>query len=378
MKKKILIIYASYGSGHKAIANYIADYFKEQDSNLEIATLDIVTYSMKVVGSISQKMSNFFMLRMPHVHGMFYNLVSTKIGGDFIDDISTTIFKNKRMEKMITSFNPDIIIATHFFGASLYHYYTKKNLINAKLITIITDYDIIEIWTKFHKDASYVVAGNTFLQKDLLKNGVDKKKIKCFGIPIAPKIENGFNKESSLKKYKFSGKKMICLFFGGGGNGSMATIPYIKKLALNNPWLDIIFVAGRNEKSKNIVDDFATNNSLTNVRTIGFATNVPELIELSDFVITKPGGIQLTECLYFGKGVLMIRHSGGQEIANYKFFESQGYGKYFKTSWGLNNFVMGIKDNPDIIKEFSKNMKKHSNSDSMSKLYDLVKDTLNS
>ena len=30
MKKKILIPYASYGSGHKAIARYIEKYFKEQ------------------------------------------------------------------------------------------------------------------------------------------------------------------------------------------------------------------------------------------------------------------------------------------------------------------------------------------------------------
>ena len=36
MKKKILIIYASYGNGHKAIGKYIERYFLEQNSNLNV------------------------------------------------------------------------------------------------------------------------------------------------------------------------------------------------------------------------------------------------------------------------------------------------------------------------------------------------------
>ena len=54
MKKKILIPYASYGSGHKAIARYIEKYFKEQDPELEIKCLDMLEYSMPIIGKISQ------------------------------------------------------------------------------------------------------------------------------------------------------------------------------------------------------------------------------------------------------------------------------------------------------------------------------------
>ena len=119
MKKKVLVLYASYGSGHKSIANYVAEYIKKEDKNVEVATLDILTYSMRVIGSISQKINSFFMLKTPVIHNFFYNLTSTKVGGDVIDSISTQIFKNKRMENAIKKFNPDLIVATHFFGPSL-------------------------------------------------------------------------------------------------------------------------------------------------------------------------------------------------------------------------------------------------------------------
>mgnify|MGYP003301849249 CR=1 FL=1 len=36
MKKRILLTYATYGNGHRAIAEYIKSYFEAQDSELEI------------------------------------------------------------------------------------------------------------------------------------------------------------------------------------------------------------------------------------------------------------------------------------------------------------------------------------------------------
>ena len=140
MKKKILIMYASYGSGHKAIANYVADYIKKENNNYEVATLDILTYSMNIVGSISQKICNFFMLKTPAIHNMFYNISSTKVGGDVFDDVSLRIFKNKKMKSVLQKYNPDLVIATHFFGSGLIDYYNEKGITHAKLINIITDY----------------------------------------------------------------------------------------------------------------------------------------------------------------------------------------------------------------------------------------------
>ena len=377
MKKKVLIIYASYGSGHKSIANYIAKYIDSEDKNIEVATLDILTCSMNVIGSISQKINSFFMLKTPLIHSFFYNISSTKFGGDFVDSISMPMFLNKKMEKTLSKFKPDLVVATHFFGPSIAKYYNDKGVINADIMTVVTDYDVIELWMKFHEEIKYFVVGNKYMKRDLIKRGVNKNKVKEFGIPISPMTPSKFNRNEYLKKYDLTGKNKICVFFGGGGNGSSKTLPYIKKVAKCNPKLDIIFVAGKNEHSKEVVDNYIEAKNLKNVRTIGFATNVPDLLELSDFVISKPGGIQLTECLYFKKPVLMIRHSGGQEIANYKYFEKEGFGKFFKTRWGLNNYVKTVVNDDKILKKFSENMiKKSDNNDSIERVYDLIKDIL--
>ena len=44
MRKKILITYASYGTGHKAAAEAIYDYLKKQEKNWEVKILDVMNY----------------------------------------------------------------------------------------------------------------------------------------------------------------------------------------------------------------------------------------------------------------------------------------------------------------------------------------------
>lgn len=376
MKKKILIIYASYGNGHKAIGKYIEKYFLKENKDLEIKCIDLMDYAMPLIGKISQKVNSFFMLKTPIIHDLFYKSSNTVVGGYLADYISTTLFKNKKMRKALMDFNPDLTIATHFFGSSLISHYNRKGLINSKLVTVVTDYESCELWLNDYKCDDYLIVGDKSEVHSLVKRGIDKKKIKALGIPIAPYVDNNFNKTSFLKKLGIKGDKLVCVFFGGGGNGSMASIPYIKRLMKNRLDLDIIFIAGNNKKSKEMVDNYIQENNITNVHTLGFVTNVPELLQACDFVISKPGGAQSTECLYFHKPIMMINASGGQEIANYKFFTKNGYGIRFRTSFGLTRGVKNIVNNPESLKKMALNMANGDNHDAMAKLYELCKDLL--
>ena len=74
MKKRILLTYATYGNGHRAIAEYIQSYFKAQDSELEILAIDLLKYSTPIIGRLSQKITDFFLLKFPTGWSIIYNL----------------------------------------------------------------------------------------------------------------------------------------------------------------------------------------------------------------------------------------------------------------------------------------------------------------
>ena len=50
--KKILIMYATFGNGHRAIAKYIEEYFKSRDEEIEIKNIDILSYITPFINKI--------------------------------------------------------------------------------------------------------------------------------------------------------------------------------------------------------------------------------------------------------------------------------------------------------------------------------------
>ena len=369
MKKKILITYALYGNGHRAIAEYIENYFKKQDPNLEILSLDLLKYSTPIIGDLSQKISNFLILKFPIGWSLIYNLFDSRISSEVASRFTTNLFRNKKMKKVITDFNPDLTISTHFFGSSLIDLYNRKGFINSKLITVVTDYEAHALWLKGSKHEQAIIVGDKDEIKNLVKKCVNPKIIKPYGIPIHPQTSSDFDVKKAIKKYEFSGNKPICLFFGGGSVGGMMSLPYIKKMIKENLNMDIIFVAGKNKQSKAKVDALIEEYNATNVKTLGFVNNVPELLQIADFVVSKPGGAQTTECLYFKKPIIMINCTGGQEKANYKYFERNGFGKRFRFTFTFMTFMKAISNNKSVLNKMKNNMNKNKSEQAMEKLY---------
>ena len=372
MKKRILLTYAMYGNGHRAIAEYIESYFKSQDPDLEILSIDLLKYSTPILGRLSQKVTDFFLLKFPFGWSIIYSLFDTKLSATIANKTSMNLFKNKRMKKIITDFNPDLTISTHFFGSSLIDFYNRKGITHSKLITVVTDYEAHSLWLRGYKREQAIIVGDKDEVSYLVKKGVDRSKIKPIGIPINPITSVDFDILKATEKYGFDGSRPICLFFGGGGNGGTLSLPYIRKIIKSNLNIDFIYVAGKNQNSKQKVDRWIEEYGAKNIKTLGFVNNVPELLQICDFVVSKPGGAQTTESLYFKKPIIMINCSGGQEIGNFRYFEKNGYGKRFRTSFMFFRYIKKISDNPSIIAEMKSNMNKNKNHEAMEKLYKLA------
>lgn len=376
MKKRILLTYAMYGNGHRAIAEYIESYLHENDAELEILAIDLLKYSTPFLGRLSQKVTDFFLLKFPLGWSFIYNLFDSKFSSEIASKTSMRLFKNKRMKKIVTDFNPDLTISTHFFGSSLIDYYNRKGVTHSKLITVVTDYEAHSLWLKGYKKEEAIIVGDVDEVKFLVNKGVLKSKIKPIGIPIHPITDSNFNIAKAIKKYGFSGIRPICLFFGGGGNGGTHSLPYIRRIIKSNLDIDFIYAAGKNQKAKAKVDKWIKEYNAKNIKTFGYVNNIPELLQVCDFVVSKPGGAQTTESLYFNKPVIMINCSGGQERANYKYFVKNGYGRRFRTAYTFSRYMKEISDNPIIIEEMRKKMEKNNNDKAMEKLYKIVIDCL--
>ena len=216
MKKRILIPYATYGTGHKSIANYIKKYF-EENGDYECMVVDLIPYFVPVVGKISQKFSALLMEKFPAIWTIIFFSFDNKLTAYIAGNITTNLINNKKLKKDIIKYNPDITISTYFLGTDLITKYNKKGLTNSKVVTVVTDYKAHEFWLNSLKGMDAIIVSSFEERINLLRKGFKNKQIHTTGIPICPETCDNIKKEELLKKFKIKNNKKTVLFFCGGG-----------------------------------------------------------------------------------------------------------------------------------------------------------------
>ena len=374
MKKKILITYASYGSGHKTVANYIYEYFKEH-GDYDVKIVDVMDYA-SLIGKINLKLFNMifkFQFSLPATIG--YELSDNKIVTAPYK-IYTKACLNKQLQKDFLEYNPDLLIATHFFGGIMMGSINKKYHTKTKIITIITDYCSNCMWIQNHKYEDYIIVSNEIVKKEVLKFGVDEKKICPFGIPLSSKFKVTDDKEKIKFKYNIKNNKPIILFFGGGSMGSSFTYNYLKALLKLKLDINIIFVAGKNVELQNKVNDLVMKENTPNITVLGFTNDVSNLLNIATLVITKPGGLSVTEALEMKTPMILIPGNGGQENYNANYVTKNKFGLRVRTPFQLSRVMKKINNNPEIVQNMYNNLKNQEENKSIEKLFNLVEKEL--
>lgn len=88
------------------------------------------------------------------------------------------------------------------------------------------------------------------------------------------------------------------MLVGEQGFGKDKVFNMLKSIIESFPTLQIIAISGKNEKIKEQFDELVENtNSKDTVKILQYTNKIPELMSVSDLVITKPGGLTTTESL---------------------------------------------------------------------------------
>ena len=371
MKKKILIPYATYGSGHKSIAIYIKNYF-ESTGKYECLTLDLLDYSLPILGKFTRFSSNTLMTKFPVLWSLLFFCFDNKLSAYVTSNMSIRLFDNDKLRKKVQEFNPDLTISTHFWGTDIINKFNKKGITSSKIVTVVTDYVAHDVWLKSLNDIDAIIVSGFDERLKLLSKGFKNNQIYTSGIPISPQLKTNLNKTDLKKKYKINNKKKTVLFFVGGGDGAIFNLIYFKELLKNKYECNILFVAGRSKKAYNKAKEYVKRYKSKNVRLFGFVTNINELYYVSDFVITKPGGVQVTECLLFLCPMLLIKSNGGQEIGNKRFLLKKGYARKAYNKYTFNKCFNELLTNDNLRNKMKKNISKIKQNKSMEKLYKIV------
>jgi len=227
-----------------------------------------------------------------------------------------------KLNYLLQEFKPDLIISTHPFATQMCAILKRKEKINCKIATILTDYHIHPQWLISYEYVDYFFVSNNQMKIDMINEGDEDNKIFVTGIPVSNRFSEPFNNDNIYKEFELTPEKPVVLFFAGGefGLGRNTTYMVLKALIRLFKDLQVVAISGKNKKmNKKFNELVELTNTSDRVKIIEYSNKVPELMHISIGVITKPGGLTITESLVSHLPIVVINPIPGQEEENAEF-----------------------------------------------------------
>jgi len=319
-KKRILLLSEGFGTGHTQAAQALAVGLRRLFPNLQTRVMELGTFLHPTLAPLVFSVYRKTIVSQPKLYGLFYRSQAKKTLNRFARLALHRIFYRHTAE-IIEQLKPDTIVCTHPFPSAVVARLKRAGL-SIPLCTVITDYDVHGAWVSDEVN-KYMVSTEDVKQKLMLR-GVPGDRIEVTGIPVHPNFWQPNNREEL--RQRFGLKDMPTVLVMGGGWGLVQQEELLLHLASWADRIQLIFCMGSNEKARNRLENdpqFAH----PNIHVYGFTREVHKLMDVSDLLITKPGGMTVTEAMAKRLPMLFYTPIPGQEEDNCNYFTERGIGE---------------------------------------------------
>ncbi|MFH1385061.1 MAG: glycosyltransferase [Candidatus Omnitrophota bacterium] len=314
---KYLLIYGSCGHGHQRAAEYIADELRLRGER-DVTIIDFIAYTTSFFKTIYPFVYKYAVTYLPLLWKWGFDVTNIKELNWFIRLIRrwANHFHAKKLENFIVHNNPEVIILTHFLPSEVCSYLKGSNKISSHVVTMVTDTIAHATWV--NKNSDYFVGMADETKKALIEWGIRADRIKVLGIPVASKFKRQNMRDEFLKKYALDPSLLTVLITSGSfGIGPIEKLVFLLNRYQNK--IQVIVVCGNNKSLFNRLQQHAFS---VPVKLFQFVSFMDELMEASDIVIAKSGGLTMCESLAKELPLVISRPIPGQETYNAQFLLS--------------------------------------------------------
>ena len=361
---KILILTAPFGSGHLQVSGSLVEEFSHH-ANTTVEEYDLYSNDYPTLAKTLQKA--YLKTYAPigkDIYRMLYYTSSHAIDETLYAKLFKPLmdFGKENLRQKIQDFKPDLIISV-FPVTSLYKLLRKE--LKIPLYTVITDYYANGLW--LYKDARRHFVATSRIAQWGMEKGWDHRQFSYTGIPVHPKFYEPLQPAALYKKHRLSPTRKT-LLISAGTHGVLSGVVEIATQLMEDKNLQVIVVCGKNEKLYAELSQLPSPSGRLVV--LGYTKEMHELLEISDAIITKPGGISLTEAAIKGVPVLLYKPVYGQELENAKYFAEKKAGIIATNRTELMGAIFTLLEAPGLLKQMKQNISQLARPYSAKKIVD--------
>lgn len=355
--KKVLIFYGSYGGGHLSAAKAIGSFLEQKyEKDVEVKLVDCIEYISKSINKVSTEAYKELAKKAPWAWKRIYKQAQNGA----LSHISTATNKLMafKLNSLLKEFNPDLIVSTHPFSTQMCAIIKKRENKDYKLATVLTDYHIHPQWLVLSQYTNYFFVSNETMKIDMIKEGIPEEKIFVTGIPVSDRFSQEFDTAEIHKEFGLDPEKPTILFFAGGefGLGRDTTYMVLKALIKMFKGLQVVAISGKNKKMNKKFNELVQfTKSENRVKILEYTNKVPELMHISIGIITKPGGLTITEALVSKLPIVIINPIPGQEEENAEFLVNNNVAVWIKPEDKIARTLKYLSRNAEKLQAMGEN-----------------------
>jgi len=316
---RVLVLTASYGSGHNAAARALAEAFVRAG-----ATARVVDHFRELVHPRFERATRalyYATLRhVPFAWGLAYELADRMTSSSALA-FGMTRVGTARLAALLDAERPDAVVTVHATPAVAMSTLAALGKRVPPHTTVVTDFVAHGQWIAPDIDRYCVAASE--VRHEYIARGIPGERIAVTGVPVRPEFATAIDAAAARARLGLSASAPVVLAMAGsdGRLGRLADV--VRVLARPARPLQGVVVAGRDTE---LAATLARHASGTSVRVLGYTDDVPALMAAADLLVTKAGGMTVAEALAAELPMIVFGSLPGQERRNERFASRAGIG----------------------------------------------------
>jgi len=319
--KRILILTADAGFGHRAAAEAVAQALRERHG--DTCTVDIVNpLEDRRAPALLRKAQGDYdrVLRAwPDLYRFGYQASDSPLPVGIAEQALIAMLYGV-LRDTLRAHRPDVIVTTYpLYQAPLAAIFALDRH-HTPVLTVVTDLVTVHaLW--FNDDVERCLVPTSDVLAKALESGLAPERLEITGLPVNPALAQPVDRAALRQQLGWGQDRRVALFAGSKRVTKLEPVAQ----AFNHAGLplELALVAGGDEALRQRWADVEWH---LPAHVYGYVENMASLMLAADFIVCKAGGLIISEALAAGLPVLLVEAIPGQETGNAEYVVRGGAG----------------------------------------------------
>jgi 1,2-diacylglycerol 3-beta-galactosyltransferase len=320
--KRILILTADYGYGHRSAAQAIAHALQEAHG---------ADCTVEIVNPLNDSRAPAFLRdgengydkivrEAPELYQLGYRASETPLARLLLKGSWTLMLLNI-FRDLIRAKQPDVIVCTYLFYQGILSAVFALEDRHIPLLTVVTDLETLQsLW--FHPVADLCVVPTQTAYNLAIQAGLPPEKVRIVGIPVRPELLKGDQDRNTIRR-SLGWREDLFTVLAIGSKRVEHLYDALRVLNHSGFPLQLVIAAGGDQE---LYQRFQETQWHVETHVYDFVSKMGTFMRAADCVVGKAGGLTVSESLACGLPMILIDVIPGQETGNANYVVSGNAG----------------------------------------------------